>query len=147
MATQQDCYVPGECVTTVLAMVEEAQTEIERLQRECYEAGGKFPSADHPKAIAFQAVSEALGHIVLDASQVPGGAEHLVVWYPVWKPRRKAHPMARWCRAANLASGLRHAGRLCASAGFEAKFEDYLAGVAYELESLTFPVLYDRVTR
>ena len=140
----QSSYVPQEYCTTVRGMTEEAQTEIARLAEECAYAGAQFPNPEHPKAVAFQKVAERLRLVVLDPEAVPDDICHKVVIYFGQRPRRMAHKMARWCRAANLATGLRSAARLIPESGDGfVSIKEVLAGTATYLENTHFPVLYD----
>jgi hypothetical protein len=145
MVAKQDAYKDDERVTTVLGMVEEAQTEIEALHQECIRAAQGFhPTDEHPKALAFRKAAQDLEHIVLDQAVVMPEAMHRVVTYPIRRPRRVKHQIARWCRARNLASGLRRASVSFSGLGLPGQqLVDMLVQAAYELEAITFPVLYD----
>lgn len=143
----QSSYVPQEYHNTVLGMVEEAQAEVRLLAEECAFAASRFPSPEHPKAIAFAKAAADLRLMILDVTMVPQVLQHRVVMYEGQRTRRTAHKMARWCRATNLARGLQASADVVqAFFGYTHKpvLSDMLEQAAVCIRAVDFPPLYDK---
>ncbi len=125
---------------TVETVLQEAVDEVKVLIDECRYAASRYPTAEHPLSVQFEAAAQALEGVYNRLALVVllPKVGHLPVEYRVMVCRRQAHQVARWARAGNCALGLRAVALTLIQHGLPST----LADVAELLLAVDFPTRY-----